>query len=68
MGDLLPVMAEAAGPDAYAPVFASVHLGPLLARLKPTQPDGVRAAVSGCFAEVSEKLAVGTSCGLQGQG
>lgn len=37
-------------------VFATQHLPALLARLKPSQPDDVRAAAAGCIAEVAEAL------------
>ncbi|KAI8467320.1 MAG: armadillo-type protein [Monoraphidium minutum] len=56
--DLLPALAAAVGPAAYAPVFLSAHLGPLLARLRPQQPAGVRGVAAGALAEVCEKLGV----------
>lgn len=70
MAELLPAMAAAAGPAAYAPVFEAQHLPALAARLKPQQPDDVRSAVVGGLAEVAEVLQVratgapaGCACG-----
>lgn len=57
-GDLLTALAASMGPDAYAPVFLSTHAEPLLARLKPQQPLGLRAIAAGAAAEVAEALGV----------
>jgi hypothetical protein len=54
--DLLPALAAAAGPAAYAPVFMAAHLPHLLARLRPQQPAGVRGIAAGALAEVFERL------------
>ena len=54
--DLLPALAASMGPAAYAPVFASTHAEPLLGRLKPQQPLGLRAIAAGAAAEVAEVL------------
>lgn len=54
--DLLPALATSMGPDAYAPVFLSLHAEPLLARLKPQQPAALRAVAAGAAAEVAEQL------------
>lgn len=63
--DLLPVLASAAGPAAYAPVFEALHMAPLLGRLKPRQPEDLRAVALGAIAEVAEVLQVsdGQRCG-----
>jgi hypothetical protein len=58
-GDLLPVLAGAAGADAYAPVLATQHLPALLTRLRPSQPDGIRGVAVGAIAELSERMQVG---------
>ncbi|GLI66665.1 hypothetical protein VaNZ11_010595 [Volvox africanus] len=54
--ELLPVLAAAAGPEAYLPVFQSSHLPALLQRLKGQQPPGHRSVVVGGLAEVTEIL------------
>jgi hypothetical protein len=54
--DLLPALAASMGPDSYAPVFLSTHAEPLLGRLKPQQPLGLRAIAAGAAAEVAEAL------------
>eukprot|EP00878_Enallax_costatus_P019883 GHUV01020993.1.p1 GENE.GHUV01020993.1~~GHUV01020993.1.p1 ORF type:complete len:804 (+),score=291.15 GHUV01020993.1:1449-3860(+) len=54
--DLLPALALSMGQDAYAPVFRSLHVEPLIARLKPQQPIALRAIAAGAVAEVAEKL------------
>lgn len=54
--DLLPALAASMGPAAYAPVFISTHAAPLLGRLKPQQPLGLRAIAAGAVAEVAEVL------------
>jgi hypothetical protein len=56
--DLLPALAASMGPAAYAPVFAASHAEPLLGRLKPQQPLGLRAIAAGATAEVAEVLGV----------
>lgn len=54
--DLLPSLAASMGQDAYAPVFVAHHAEPLLGRLKPQQPLGLRAIAAGAAAEVAEAL------------
>src|SRR5690349_7050730 len=54
--DLLPALAISMGPDAYAPVFLSLHAEPLIARIKPQQPIALRAIAAGAVAEVAENL------------
>lgn len=66
-GDLLPVLAGAAGAAAYAPVLASQHLPALLTRLRPSQPDGIRGVAVGAIAELSERMQVRERTG-QGAG
>ncbi|KXZ49857.1 hypothetical protein GPECTOR_19g308 [Gonium pectorale] len=54
--ELLPAMATAAGPAAYAPVFAGSHLPALLGRLGSGNRADVRSVVVGGLAEVAEVL------------
>lgn len=54
--DLLPALAASMGPDAYAPVFLSLHAEPLISRLKPQQAIALRAIAAGAIAEVAEAL------------
>ncbi|EFJ45451.1 hypothetical protein VOLCADRAFT_94324 [Volvox carteri f. nagariensis] len=54
--ELLPVLAAAAGPDAYVPVFRSSHLPALLHRLRARQPADLRSVAVGGLAEVAEVL------------
>lgn len=54
--DLLPALAISMGPDAYAPLFLSLHAEPLIARIKPQQPIALRAIAAGAVAEVAESL------------
>jgi hypothetical protein len=44
VGDALPILARALGPDAYAPIFAQQHADVLLKWTRASQPDAVRAA------------------------
>lgn len=44
VGDALPILARALGPDAYAPIFAQHHASALLKWTRGSQPDAVRAA------------------------
>jgi hypothetical protein len=54
--DLLPALAASMGRDGYAPVFLAQHAEPLLSRLKPQVPAGLRAIAAGAAAEVAEVL------------
>ncbi|KAG2492093.1 hypothetical protein HYH03_009587 [Edaphochlamys debaryana] len=54
--ECLPSLAAAAGPDAYAPAFASLHLPAMLGRLKGGTPADLRGVVVGGVAEVAEVL------------
>lgn len=54
--DILPALARALGPEAFAPVFDARHAVPLAARMEATQPDEVRAAAVGAFADVALAL------------
>jgi hypothetical protein len=54
--DLLPALATAMGPAAYAPVFASLHAEPLLSRLRPQSALPLRALAAGGIAEVANVL------------
>ncbi|GLC39350.1 hypothetical protein PLESTB_000894500 [Pleodorina starrii] len=54
--ELLPVLATAAGPEAYAPVFASSHLPALMQQLKAQRPADHRSVAVGGLAEVAEVL------------
>lgn len=56
--DLLPALAASMGADGYAPHFLALHAEPLLGRLKPQQPIGLRAIAAGAAAEVAEALGV----------
>lgn len=47
VGDALPILAQALGADAYAPVFAQQHADALFKWLRPSQPDSVRASATG---------------------
>lgn len=47
VGDALPALAAALGPDAYAPIFAQQHAEALFKWLRGSQPDSVRAAGTG---------------------
>lgn len=44
VGDALPILARALGPDAYAPIFAQHYASALLKWTRASQPDAVRAA------------------------
>ena len=47
--ELLPVMAEALGADAYFHIFQQLHWPPLHEKLHGSQPAGLRAAlIGGC--------------------
>ena len=49
VGELLPALAVALGPAAYAPTFLQQHLGPLLKATRGSRPDSFRAiAVGAC--------------------
>ncbi|KAK9905642.1 hypothetical protein WJX75_003705 [Coccomyxa subellipsoidea] len=56
VGDALPILARALGPDAYAPIFAQQHADVLLKWTRASQPDAVRAAGVGALAEVAREL------------
>ncbi|BDA47413.1 Importin-4 [Coccomyxa sp. Obi] len=56
VGDALPILARALGPDAYAPIFAQHHANALLKWTRSSQPDAVRAAGVGALAEVAKEL------------
>ena len=51
--DILPALARALGPDTYAPMWEGVHAGALAARAKADQPEEVRSAAVGAFADVA---------------
>ena len=58
--EAMPVLAQALGPAAYAPVFAGQHAEPLLRFLRPSQPADVRSVAVGARGaraarDVSEK-------------
>ncbi len=44
VGDALPILARALGPDSYAPIFAQYHADVLLKWTRSSQPDAIRAA------------------------
>ncbi len=48
--EAMPVLAQALGPAAYAPVFAGQHAEPLLRFLRPSQPADVRSVAVGARA------------------
>jgi hypothetical protein len=54
--DILPALARALGPDAFAPVFDARHAALLATRMAADQPDEVRAAAVGAFADVALAL------------
>eukprot|EP00891_Asterochloris_glomerata_P009671 jgi/Astpho2/9671/e_gw1.00146.14.1_t len=54
--ELLPVMAEALGADAYLPIFQQLHWPPLHEKLHGSQPAGLRAALIGNLAEAAKHL------------
>ncbi|CAL5224745.1 g7478 [Coccomyxa viridis] len=56
VGDALPALAAALGPDTYAPIFAQQHAEALFKWMRGSQPDSVRAAGMGALAEVSREL------------
>jgi hypothetical protein len=45
--DVLPALAGAMGADAYAPVFAQLHVPALLRRMRGSEPAPIRAAALG---------------------
>ena len=47
VGDALPALAAALGPDTYAPIFAQQHAEALFKWMRGSQPDSVRAAGMG---------------------
>ena len=47
IAELLPILATALGPTTYVPVFQQLVIGPLMKRLQPGQPDGVRSTMIG---------------------
>ena len=49
IAELLPILATALGPTTYVPVFQQLVIGPLMKRLQPGQPDGVRSTMIGAF-------------------
>ena len=52
VGDALPALAAALGPEAYAPIFAQQHAEALFKWLRGSQPDSVRAGGTGvCSAQ-----------------
>ena len=56
VAELLPIIANALGPQTYGPVFQQLVFQPLLKRFQAGQPDGVRSTMIGlllssaCFA------------------
>ena len=45
--ELMPIMATTLGPQTYPPVFDQLVFPPLLKRLQPSQPGGVRSTMIG---------------------
>ena len=58
VGDALPALAAALGPDAYAPIFAQQHAEALFKWLRGSQPDSVRAAGTGTRLCLEQSLAM----------
>jgi len=51
--DILPALARALGPDAYAPHWEGGHAALLAGRARADQPEDVRSAAVGAFADVA---------------
>ena len=60
--ELLPVMAEALGADAYFPIFQQLHWPPLHEKLHGSQPAGLRAALIGRCQPASRQVSSSTPC------
>ena len=58
VGDAVPALAAALGPDAYAPIFAQQHAEALFRWLRGSQPDSVRAAGTGVCLWQGQSLAM----------
>jgi len=54
--DILPALARALGAEAFSPVFDASHAALLSTRMGADQPDEVRAAAVGAFADVALAL------------
>ena len=60
--ELLPVMAEALGADAYLPIFQQLHWPPLHEKLHGSQPAGLRAALIGRCQPASRPISSSAPC------
>ena len=60
--ELVPVMAEALGGDAYFPIFQQLHWPPLHEKLHGSQPAGLRAALIGGYQPASRRVSSSAPC------
>ncbi|KAK9828387.1 hypothetical protein WJX81_002836 [Elliptochloris bilobata] len=54
--EAMPILAQAMGAEAYAPVFAAQHAEPLLRFLRASQPTDVRSSAVGTLADLAREM------------